>query len=107
MPIIFIACVDMRRYACNSKFQDHHDEGEAAHWCAARYARARNKSDLAVWDLARIPIVVTSRHFVERRDFPPLWGSPLYPMPPCPTFSARTSVMRTSVVRTSVMRTSV
>ena len=37
---------------------------------------ARNKSDLAVWDLAGIAIVVKSRHFAERRDFPPLWGSP-------------------------------
>ena len=33
----------------------------------------RETSDLAVWDLAEIPIVVKSRHFVERRDFPPLW----------------------------------
>ena len=33
-------------------------------------AHARNKSDLEVWDLAGILILVESRHFVERWDFP-------------------------------------
>ena len=47
----------------------------------------REASDLAVWDLAGILIVVKSQHFLERRDFPPLWG-PLNPIPPDPTFRA-------------------
>ena len=53
-----------------------------------KLVQGRNKSDLAVWDLVGIPIVVKSRHYVERRDFPPLWGSPLGPIPPDPTSRA-------------------
>ena len=56
--------------------------------CLSLAAFMREMSDLAVWDVAEIPTVVKSRHFVERRYFPPLWGSSLYPIPQDPTFRA-------------------
>ncbi len=66
----------------------------AGEWASAQVGATRPRtlmretSDLAVWDLAGIPIVVKSRHFVERRDFPPLWGSPPGPRPSDPTLRA-------------------
>ena len=44
----------------------------AAAIAAASGAFMSETSDLAAWDLAEPPIVVISRYFVERQDFPPI-----------------------------------
>ena len=59
-----------------------------AHTHIHAHALMRETSDQAAWDLVGIAIVVKSRHFVECRDFPPLWGSALGPIPPDPAFRA-------------------
>ena len=43
--------------------------------CSREWVNSVFVRGTAVWDLAAIAIVVKSRHFVERRDFPPLRGS--------------------------------
>ena len=45
----------------------------------------RETSDLAVWDLAEIPIVVGKPGALQNAGISPLWGSPLGPTPPDPT----------------------
>ena len=50
---------------------------------------ARNVGSGGMGYIAWIDIVVKSRRFVERRDFPPLWRSPLGPIQPDPTCFTR------------------
>ena len=48
----------------------------------------RETLDLAVWDLAGIPIVVGNLGALQNAGISPLWRSPLGPLPPDPTCSA-------------------
>ena len=48
-------------------------------------AFTRETSDLALWDLAGIPIVVENPSALQNAEISPLWRSPLYPTPPDPT----------------------
>ena len=53
--------------------------------CPHSYTVMRETSDLAVWDLTRIPIVVGNPGALQNAGIsPPLWGSLLGPIPPDP-----------------------
>ena len=59
--------------------------------CVLQSLFVRKTSDLAVWGIAGIPIVVGNPGALQYiyAGISPLWRSPLGPIPPDPTFRAR------------------